>query len=122
MEYTASYVCPRPIYSYFSIIITILYKLVLHAVGLVLAFLTRNIKVDVLNDYRYNSAIIIASSLLIIAVCFTIPPLSDYINWNDTVWAILAFLLISVNLGLTFIPKVGSVHVAIIVTLIMLSR
>ena len=90
------------------VMLTIVYKLVLHAVGLVLAFLTRNIKVDVLNDYRYNSAIIIASSALLLTVCFNTQSVTrGYRNRSEIVWAILVFLNISVYLGLTFIPKVG---------------
>ena len=84
-----------------------MYKLVLHAVGLVLAFLTRNIKLDVLNDYHYNSAIIVSSSLLLLAVCITTVLLSGYKMRTEIVWAILVFVIISVYLGLTFIPKVG---------------
>ena len=94
------------IYYQLFVILTIIYKFGLYAVGLVLAFLTRNIKVDVLNDYRYNSAIIITSSLLLVITCLALPPLYEYINWFDLVWAILSFLLTSVYLGLTFIPKV----------------
>ena len=99
--------CGETIYFPLYVMMTIAYKLVLHSVALVLAFLTRKIKVDVLNDYRYNTAIIIASSLLLLAVCIAIPPLFDFINWSDAVWAIIVFLVTSVYLGLTFIPKVG---------------
>ena len=99
--------CGRGIYFSLIVAISILYKLILHAVALVLAFFTRNIKVDVLNDYRYNTAIIIASSLLMLAVCFTLPPLSDYKNWFTAVWAIEVFLVNMMYLGLTFIPKVA---------------
>ena len=98
--------CGKTIYFPLYIGLTIIYKLILHAVALVLAFLTRNIKVDVLNDYRYNTVIIVISSLLLVAVCIAIPPLFDFINWFDIVWASIVFLIISVYLGLTFVPKV----------------
>ena len=98
--------CGKSIYFPLLLAISIIYKMILHAVGLVLAFLTRNIKVDILNDYRYNTAIIIASSLLLLAVSITLPPLADYINWYSSVWSIEVFLINSVYLGLTFIPKV----------------
>jgi len=98
--------CGKSIYFPVLVALSVTYKLVLHAVALVLAFFTRNIKVDVLNDYRYNTAIIIGSSFLLLAVCFTLPPLFDYINWYDAVWSIEVFLFISLYLGLTFIPKV----------------
>ena len=91
--------------------LTIMYKLVLHAVGLVLAFLTRKIQVDVLNDYRYNSAIIISSTFLMLAVFISYLLLGGYKTQGAIMWAILVFLFISVYLGLTFIPKVGSTYV-----------
>ena len=99
--------CGKTIYFPLLLALSITYKMILHAVGLVLAFLTRNIKVDILNDYHYNTAIIITSSLLLIAVSVTLPPLFDYVNWYDAVWDILVFLGISVYLGFTFVPKVG---------------
>ena len=98
--------CDNTIYYTIFVMLTIGYKLVLHAVGLVLAFLTRNIKVDVLNDYRYNSAIIIASSILLLSVCINTFLIRGFRNRSKIVWAILVFLNISVYLGLTFIPKV----------------
>ena len=111
MENYLWFQCEDPIYFTILAILTIMYKLVLHAVGLVLAFLTRKIQVDVLNDYRYNSAIIIASSLLLLAVFITHVLLGSYKMRSEIMWAILAFLVISVYLGLTFVPKVGSTHV-----------
>ena len=98
--------CGKSIYYPVLVALSATYKLVLHAVALVLAFFTRNIKVDVLNDYRYNTAIIIGSTFLLLAVCSTQLPLFDYINWYDAVWSIEVFLFISLYLGLTFIPKV----------------
>ena len=98
--------CGKGIYFPLIVVISIAYKLILHAVALVLAFLTRKIKVDILNDYRYNTAIIIASSFVMLVVCFTLPPLSEYINWFTAVWAIEVFLINMLYLGLTFVPKV----------------
>ena len=94
------------IYFGLFVTLTIVYKMGLYAVALVLAFLTRNIKVDALNDYRYNVAIIVSTSLVLMVVCISLPPLYVYINWFDLVWGVLSFLLTSIYLGLTFIPKV----------------
>ena len=96
-----------------------LYKFVLHAVGLVLAFHTRNIKVDVLNDYRYNTAIIIASSLLIVN--------GGLLSLNGILWsgiplAVTVFLIISLYLGLTFLPKVCNYHAEITNTKAILEK
>ena len=92
------------------VMLTIFYKLVLHAVALVMAFLTRNIKVDVLNDYRYNTAIIIASSLLLITVIIITHLMDGYKTRTELVWAIMTFLTISAYLGLTFVPKVSFIE------------
>ena len=89
--------------------LSILYKLILHAVALVLAFLTKNIKVDVLNDYRYNSTIILVSTVLMVWI------IMHYIvqyskTWFEITWAVIVFLLATIYLGLTFIPKVCHLH------------
>ena len=100
---------PPNIYYYIFIFLTIIYKLVLHAVALVLAFLTRNVKVDILNDYHYNTAIIVALSLLLLAVIFNTLLLRDFLIRSLIAWAFIVFLMNSFNLGLTFVPKVSPI-------------
>ena len=101
------YIGPRDILFYrLYLVATITFKLVLHAVGLVLAFLTRNIKVDILNDYRYNVAIIIASSIFMVVICIALPTLSIFVDVFNLVWGVLVLLVTFIYLGLTFIPKV----------------
>ena len=98
-------------------ILTFLYKFVLQAVGLVLAFHTRSIKVDVLNDYRYNAAIIIASSLLALylaVVLFFADGL--HVLWSGIPLAAVIFLIIALYLVLTFLPKVCNDHGEITIT------
>ena len=86
----------------------VVYKLILHVIGLVLAWLTRKVEIDVLNDYKATVAIVICSSILIVVVCITLPIFSDsYFKFN-LAWAILAFHMVAVHLGFTFIPKVSS--------------
>ena len=65
------------------------YKVVIHVIGLVLAFLTRKVKVDPLND-------------LVIIVAF---PLSGE-NVYYVVFTSLIFVGQCAFLGLTFVPKV----------------
>ena len=107
MENYYAFQCDSNVYFNIFVMLTIIYKLVLHAVALVMAFLTRNIKVDVLNDYRYNTAIIIASSLLFLAVIIMTLLLSGYKTRFELTWAIIVFILTSAYLGLTFVPKVS---------------
>ena len=103
------YRCGNTIYYYIFIGIAVLYKLILHAIGLVLAWLTRKVEIDVLNDYKSTVATVICSSILMIALCIALPLLSfsnSPFEFN-AVWATLAFLIIGVHLGLIFIPKVS---------------
>ena len=107
MENYYVFSCRPTIYYYTFVLFTIIYKLVLHAVALVLAFLTRNVKVDILNDYHYNTAIIVALSLLLLAVILNTLLLRGFLIRFDIAWAVIVFLMNSFNLGLTFVPKVS---------------
>ena len=109
MEHSYAFRCGSHASSYLTALAALayLYKFVLHAVGLVLAFQTRNIKVDVLNDYRYNSAIIIASSLLIVVILLF---MFDGLLWSGIPLSVIIFSTISLYLGLTFLPKVCTDH------------
>ena len=99
--------CGHTVFYEVYIGLTIAYKLVLHVISLVLVCLTRNINVKVLNDYYYNTAIIICSTLILIVVCAAVPPLFDFATWSNLIWVIIIFLLITVYLSLTFVPKVS---------------
>ena len=85
----------------------ILYKcIILHGTGLVLAFLTRNAKSDVLHDYHYNTAIIAATSAFGVFYMFPQVLLIDYPTLLEYSGEFGAFSLSTLFLGLTFIPKV----------------
>ena len=80
--------------------------MIIHVIGLVLAFLTRKIKIDSLNDSKYSTAIIYCSCfILIIAtiVNFAVPG----INGFAAAWITVVFIEVCMFLGLTFIPKVS---------------
>ena len=85
----------------------VLYKLILHVIGLVLAWLTRKVEIDVLNDYKSTVATVICSSILLVLVCTITPILSNSSFQFDVTWAILGSLIVIVHLGLTFVPKVS---------------
>ena len=88
---------------------TVIYHgVILHGTGLVLAFLTWNIKSDALNDYHYNTAIIAVTSAF--GAFFMLPQvllINDYPTLLDFYGEFNAFSLSTLFLGLTFIPKVG---------------
>ena len=71
-----------------------------------MAFQTRNVKISVLNDYKYNAAIVyIVTALMTIAV-ISLLSLGSYPTIYGMVIAMCFFIICSLFLGLTFIPKV----------------
>ena len=89
---------------YFSL--ALVYKVIIHIIGLVLAFITRKVKIDPLNDSRYSAAIIYSSCVLLIVATIVIFALSG-VNVYAGVWTSFVFVEVCVFLGLTFIPKVS---------------
>ena len=88
---------------YFSL--ALVYKVVIHIIGLVLAFLTRKVKVDPLNDSRYSAIIIYCSCFMLVLAVVVVFALSG-VNVYAGVWTSLVLVEVCVFLGLTFIPKV----------------
>ena len=91
-------------YIYFSF--AIIYKVVIHVMGLVLAFLTRKVKLDALNDSRYSSAIIYCSCVFLFVASVLVFLVEDN-NLYAILWTFLTFVEVCTFLGLTFIPKVN---------------
>lgn len=118
MQNTVNYRCNQSyLYPYF-ISLTISYKLILHAVALVLACLIRKLKVDALNDSRETAAIIYASSVLLLLLCvaqFTVS--HSYVLIHITL-ALLVSVLAMIHLGLTFIPKVSPLGPSVLLSLL----
>ena len=100
-------VCGNTIYFPLFIVVAILYKFVLHIIGLVLIFLTRNVEIDVLNDSKYIPTTLYCSTFVLIATCIILPIVSDNRSLDDSIWALIVFINISVFLGFNFIPKVS---------------
>ena len=88
---------------YFSL--GLAYKVIIHVIGLVLAFLTRKVKIDTLNDSKSSAAIIYSSCLMLILATVVVFVLTG-VNAYAIVWTTLVFAEVCVFLGLTFIPKV----------------
>ena len=86
--------------------LTITYKVIIHVIGLVLAFLTRKVKINSLNDSKYSNAIIYCSCFILILaviILFAVPG----INGFAVAWTMIVFIEVCMFLGLTFIPKVS---------------
>ena len=79
--------------------------MIIHVIGLVLAILTRKIKIDSLNDSKYSTAIIYCSCFLLILLTISNFAVSG-LNRSTAVWTLFVFIGVCIFLGLTFIPKV----------------
>ena len=94
-------------YFYFAwVILTAIFKLVLHIIAIILAFRIHKIEVDVINDYKYTSIIVYSSTVLILLLVVVIFAASSYTNVSGALTDILIFLEVVTFLGLTFFPKV----------------
>ena len=101
------FTCGTTIYYVIYIGVVTLYKFILHGIGLVLAIKTRNIEIDVLNDYKYTAALIYSSSVLILVLAIVLPLTYNNPALDEPIFSSILFLILMVFLGLTFIPKVG---------------
>lgn len=91
------------IFSVFTAISS-LYKIILHGVGLFLAFKTRKVEIDVLNDYKYIVAIICCSTIILVLISITILFVQDT-SLSTLLWNCMVSSIGWVYLGFTFIPK-----------------
>lgn len=89
--------------------LVMLYKVIIHVIGLVLAFLTRKVKIDPLNDSKYSAAIIYSSCIMLFLAVVVIVSLNRQ-NLYAGIWTSLVLVQVCVFLGLTFIPKVSYIH------------
>ena len=85
---------------------TTLFKLSLDTAGLILVFLTRKVKVTILNEANYVSAIIIANFIFVIMVVTIVVVVDVSESALRLVEGILLFMATGICLGLTFVPKV----------------
>ena len=73
------------------LIFSLLYKFVLHIVGLVLAFLTRNVEINVLNNSKYIRKTLYCGTFVLIVTITIVPILSDTENVDDIICALIVF-------------------------------
>ena len=98
---------------YFSLAIG--YKIIIHVIGLVLAFITRKVKIDPLNDSRYSAAIIYSSCvMLFLAIIVVSVAYPSRMNVYAGIWTTVVFVEACVFLGPTFIPKVSECSCSLI--------
>ena len=88
------------------LIIIYAYLAILQLVGIVLAFQTRKVKVKVLNDAKFVTAIIYISSLVLVVLIVVILSLGSYINVSEVLFGGGILAATTVLVALIFIPKV----------------
>ena len=94
-------------YFYLSWVVLIaIIKIISHVVAVTLAFRIRKIEVDAINDYKYTSAIVYISTVLILVLVIDIFVLNSYVNTFVMCTTLLIFSEGIVFLSLSFIPKV----------------
>ena len=90
---------------YFDLVV-FLYLALLQIVGLVLAFRTRNVKIPVLNDSKFVTALVYISSVVLAALVLTTFLLQSFIDIGSGMFSGGIMLIATLFLILMFLPKV----------------
>ena len=77
-----------------------------HYTGLILACVTRKVKIDPLNDSRYSAALVYISTLFLLGSLAIFFLIEDN-NLYAAVWTTYVLAEVCAFLGLNFIPKVS---------------
>ena len=88
-------------------ILVFIYLGLLQFVGIILAFQTRKVKINVLNDSKSVTALIYISSIVLVVIVLITFILRGYINISAGVFYGGIILLATIFLLLMFIPKVN---------------
>lgn len=83
-----------------------LYLGILQIVGIVLAFQTRSVEINVLNESKFVAALVYFSSIVLVALMIGDFALESRINYHGGIFSGGTMLLATISLILTFIPKV----------------
>ena len=87
-------------------LIIFIYLGLLQFVGIILAFQTRKVRINVLNDSKSVTALIYISSIVLVVIVMITFILRGYINISAGLFYGGIILLATMFLGLIFIPKV----------------
>ena len=88
-------------------LVIFLYLVLLQIVGIILAFQTRKVKINVLNDSKSVAALVYISSIVLIVIVLVTFILSSYINISAALFSTGIIVLSTVFLILMFVPKVS---------------
>ena len=82
------------------------YLIMLQLVGILLAFLTRKVKLRGLRDSKYIAAIIYISSVTIVVMVLVTLTLEEFVNIGTGIFVFGILALTTLFLVLIFVPKV----------------
>ena len=82
------------------------YKIVIHLIGVVLAFSIRKVKVKGLNDSKEISIVLYITSIILVIVVVITLALGNYINTNGAIFGFGISTASTVVLACIFVPKV----------------
>ena len=83
------------------------YKGLLHVTALIVAFGTRKVKVEGMNDSKYIAAAVYITSIVLAVATVSTYTLMDYVNVYPAVVGLGFLLGTTVILGLVFLPRVS---------------
>ena len=107
MEVFCAFKCSVDNFIIIWTILSVALKVLIHLPAIVLAFLTRKVKVDALNDSRSTIAIIHISTVLNVLIFVASFALATFHNAVAVFLSTLIFLNSMIFLAFTFIPKVS---------------
>lgn len=97
------------------IIVLYAYILLTQLFAVILAFMTRKVEIEILNDAKYVALIIYITSIIITIMIVCAILLSNYLNADAAVFGGLLYIFTTTVLMIVFIPKAS--HTIIILLL-----
>ena len=93
---------------YFDVLIFI-YLALLQFVGIILAFQTRRVKINILNDSKAVASLVYISSIVLVVIVLVTFILRSYINVSAALFSGGIIVLATFFLLLMFVPKVSNI-------------
>ena len=88
------------------IIVIYAYLLITQLIAVILAFKTRKVEIEILNDAKYIALIIYITTIIVIVMIVCAVLLSNYLNADGAVFGGLLYIFITTVLMIVFVPKV----------------
>ena len=89
------------------IIVLYAYILLTQLFAVILAFKTRKVEIEILNDAKYVALIIYITSIIVLIMIVCAILLSNYLNADGAVFGGLLYIFTTTVLMIVFIPKVS---------------